>query len=298
MSSAPKRQVVLGRRIKGANRDVAAARSKALSLRKKSLLHELRKNEQNHHTKFEDQRFGANTEALDDTQKAALRYEMGMAMAMAMAIGIVIEMGMVMVMEMVMVMVFCFRFEAQRQKLSKQQKFNIDANEESLTHFGENLSNVLSRVQSDDEEMGMGMEMDSDEEAAMDASAHFGGGNGRVMMGSGDGTKTRLEVMREIIAKSKAMKAERAQRKDEDSKLLQSLDESWKDIRSLMKYTNDNKRDGNGDRDGDGDKLVTPQDAEFDKRARELSMQVGLPSPSPSSSLCPSPSSSGSSSSK
>lgn len=119
-SSRPKHNV-LGRKIKGVQKSLNAAKSKAIQQRQSSLLTEFKKHEANQHNDFIDKRFGEKDIELSDEQKVLKR------------------------------------FERQRMKQikirtgsTKSSKFNLNEqdDEEELTHMGQTLGEF---DESDDE---------------------------------------------------------------------------------------------------------------------------------------------------
>jgi hypothetical protein len=208
---------VLGRRVKGASRNVALARLKSVEKREQTLRPEFLASKKA--SSFMDRRFGEKDEHLDPETKMLLRLQK----------------------------------ERKRQikQSSKRSKFNLEegADNEVLTHFGRALSDVTSF----DQFAGPGVdeEEDATEDAQMSAdvtSAHFGGlpswrGKKPVPAWAekAEGTvaeepKSYKEIMEEIIAKSKAAKAERAVEKAQQESLLQRLDMQPSDLfRALAK---------------------------------------------------------------
>ncbi|CAE6445815.1 unnamed protein product [Rhizoctonia solani] len=122
------------------------------------------------------------------------------------------------------------RFTRERQRQTKGAAFNLEDDEE-LTHYGQSL-NAL------DDFDGAGIELDDEEEGGqIDANVvrhdHFGGFDD-------DGEdeperkKSKSEVMSEIIAKSKAYKAERQEQREADDNARHQLDQEFASIRDLL----------------------------------------------------------------
>jgi nucleolar protein 14 len=113
----------------------------------------------------------------------------------------------------------------------------LDDEEEELTHFGQSLSTI-------DDYDNVGLEDDDtdpeiDEDLKNTALAHFGRGSGFV---DEEGKpKTKKEIMLEVMAKSKQMKAERQKAKMEDEQLMEELDKEFRDIQSLITSSGENQ---------------------------------------------------------
>ncbi|KAI7887814.1 nucleolar protein 14 [Mucor mucedo] len=127
------------------------------------------------------------------------------------------------------------RFTREKQKSSRSTSmFNLDDDEEdlSLTHYGQSLSNM-----DDFDDAGLGLSDDEEDKKQMDGKIvsrlHFGGFEDEGGE-DGDRHKSKHEVMKEIIAKSKMHKLERQNAKQEDDELRENLDEELDDIRSLL----------------------------------------------------------------
>ncbi|WFC96697.1 nucleolar complex protein 14 [Malassezia brasiliensis] len=117
------------------------------------------------------------------------------------------------------------RFTHERQnRTGKASLFDLNDDEEAgLTHYGQSLSGL--------DEMPDVMHEDDEEHGNMDAyetQGHFAG------FAEGEGERSKNEVMKEIIAKSKLAKAERQKVKDADEEMRMELDEELGDIRSLL----------------------------------------------------------------
>ncbi|KAG9092115.1 nucleolar complex protein 14 [Ceratobasidium sp. UAMH 11750] len=124
------------------------------------------------------------------------------------------------------------RFTKERQRRSKGDAFNLEDDEE-LTHYGQSLSAL-------DDFNGAGIELDDDEEGQIDASvvrqSHFGGFEPEEQ-NDADGPerkKSKAEVMSEVIAKSKAYKAERQEQREADDNVRHELDQEFASIRELL----------------------------------------------------------------
>ncbi|KAI8979383.1 nucleolar protein 14 [Mycotypha africana] len=128
------------------------------------------------------------------------------------------------------------RFTRERQKTSKTSMFNLDDDDEdfNLTHYGQSLSTM-----DDFDDAGLGLSDDEEDgRKQMDANIvsqlHFGGFDDERSTEESERHKSKNEVMKEIIAKSKMHKLERQQAKQEDEALREDLDEELNDIRGLL----------------------------------------------------------------
>lgn len=129
------------------------------------------------------------------------------------------------------------RFTREKQKSSSKatSMFNLDDDEEdlSLTHYGQSLSTM-----DDFDDAGLGLSDDEEEKKQMDGKIvsrlHFGGFDDDVKAEEGDRHKSKHEIMKEIIAKSKMHKLERQNAKQEDDELRENLDDELDDIRGLL----------------------------------------------------------------
>ncbi|KAJ2963022.1 hypothetical protein NQZ79_g2018 [Umbelopsis isabellina] len=126
------------------------------------------------------------------------------------------------------------RFTKEQQKQTRSTSlFNLDDDEENLTHYGQSLANIDDFDEAD-------LELsDSEDRGAIDprtvSRAHFGGfGEEEEDMKNPDRVKSKAEVMREVIAKSKMHKMERQKEKDEDESVRKDLDDEFDDIRGLL----------------------------------------------------------------
>ncbi|KAG2186157.1 hypothetical protein INT43_002595 [Umbelopsis isabellina] len=126
------------------------------------------------------------------------------------------------------------RFTKEQQKQTRSTSlFNLDDDEENLTHYGQSLANIDDFDEAD-------LELsDSEDRGVIDprtvSRAHFGGfGEEEEDMKNPDRVKSKAEVMREVIAKSKMHKMERQKEKDEDESVRKDLDDEFDDIRGLL----------------------------------------------------------------
>ena len=229
---------ILGRRVTGGKRDVAAARTDAHARRSAELLPELR-NAGKRNT-FQDRRFGEGVPGLDEETKSLVR----------------------------------FQKERMRQlgASKRARKFQLDEGggdggaAATLTHGGRSLDElgVLSgprgrEFEDEEEEEGGGV---------LDAGAHFGGMGEEEEGGGGGGggawrgrvappawatgedaqaaaaaalaqdpsrRRSYKEIMEEVMAKSKAARAQRAEDSQEHAALLESLDAKLDSVTALLR---------------------------------------------------------------
>ncbi|KAI7870935.1 nucleolar protein 14 [Spinellus fusiger] len=126
-----------------------------------------------------------------------------------------------------------FTKEKQRNARSGGSMYNLDDDDEiNLTHYGQSLGDM-------DDFDDAGLELSDEEEngqlnRSIVSKMHFGGFEGEKKEEEGDRHKSKNEVMKEIIAKSKLHKHERQNAKQEDEAMRQDLDEELDDIRSLL----------------------------------------------------------------
>lgn len=138
----------------------------------------------------------------------------------------------------------------QQYKTKKNQsKFNLNEEQDVLTHKGQTLEEIeqfhdtISDDDADDDEMG---KLD----AEFTNAAHFGGK-------SFDDDGKRKNAIEDLIAEQKKRKAEILIEKEAVTNLTHKLDESWRDLVTLM----------NLKKDEDEDK---PKPDDFDRALREM----------------------------
>ncbi|XP_062269094.1 nucleolar protein 14 [Platichthys flesus] len=131
------------------------------------------------------------------------------------------------------------RFAMERQRVhDKKDMYNLNE-EEELTHYGQSLAEMEKfndMVNSDDETEEKGLL------SAELTAAHFGGGGLLRKKTSGDQheeegghrSKSRQELIEDLIQKSKQEKRERQVQREEAQELTEKLDLDWKNIHSLM----------------------------------------------------------------
>ena len=205
--NAKSKSTIIGR-IKGSDRNMATARANQVSARQDTLLKEYkRRTGANHANEFKDARFtgdmggggGGGGAGVSEEDAALLRFQ-----------------------------------KLRTKQIRKESKFNLrDEDSETLTHGGmalaDDLKNAFGPADADDpDQAGLNKEMVE--------QLHFGGGAAEAR---GGGTleerrKSRREVMDEIIAKSKAYKAERQADKRTQEDVTDKLDAEFDDLQALL----------------------------------------------------------------
>ncbi|KAI8065864.1 nucleolar protein 14 [Gongronella butleri] len=196
---------VIGRKVKGSAGRPTMSKQIGEENRKKTLLVEMRN--KNRTGGIIDKRFGENNPNLTPEEKMLER----------------------------------FTRERQRSARSAPSMFNLDDEDEdvNLTHYGQSLADM-----DDFDDTGLGVSDDEDA-GQLDKSVvdkmHFGGfGDEENDEAQGDRPKSKHEVMKELIAKSKMHKYERQLAKQEDDELREQLDDDMGELHALLKA--DNKR--------------------------------------------------------
>ncbi|XP_057743067.1 uncharacterized protein LOC130961303 [Arachis stenosperma] len=182
---------VLGQKRKGDTCRIGLARSLAIEKRKKTMLKEYEQSTKS--SVFEDKRIGEGDEALDEFGKAILRTQ---------------------------------RERQLNMKLSKKSKYHLSDEEDD---FDEPNALRLGRDDFEDE-----MLPDDDGDEAYETKRKSASGlqmqiptETSVAEGEANKKKSHAEVMKEIIAKSKYFKAEKAKEKEEKEELLDELDRKF-----------------------------------------------------------------------
>jgi nucleolar protein 14 len=175
---------------KSQSKSLAVARSEAFQKRKQSLLVEA--TQASKENKFIDRRF-AEDQSIPEEDKMLMRF--------------------------------------QRERLARARKggFNLDDDDDLVTHGGVSLGDIEhfdahDKSDSDDENLGR----DTVKEY------HFGGFRQVDSTEDNDRVKSKREVMQEIIAKSKMHKAEKRREKAEREDMIDKLNDDFKDISSLL----------------------------------------------------------------
>ncbi|KAJ1987971.1 nucleolar complex protein 14 [Coemansia spiralis] len=141
------------------------------------------------------------------------------------------------------------RFTLERQKSSVYNLDNSDVEGEitGLTHYGRAIDEINEFSEPDDNDPVEGE---------------------RFVMDEPDRKKTKTEVMLELVAKSKAHKAERQLAQQQDDSIRQELDDDFDSVRALLFADSDSKPMGKaamGEDYGDGES--------YDARVRELGFE-------------------------
>lgn len=224
---------VLGRKVRGADRNVALARSDAEKKRNDTILQEWKAIGKNN--RFQDRRFGENNTTIDDETKMLVR----------------------------------FQKERLRQiNVGKRaRKFNLDddnggggytSNDFTLTHGGQIIN---ENNYTDEQNNNHDNNSDDGDDPFMDTSLHFGGGNDEsrpswrgsaaasvpawmtngsngvqpsITEGGEERRRSHKEIMEEVIAKSKAARADRAREKADTNDLIESLDNQANEVIRLI----------------------------------------------------------------
>ncbi|KAF9908923.1 nucleolar complex protein 14 [Lobosporangium transversale] len=133
------------------------------------------------------------------------------------------------------------RFTREKQSRAKGgAMFNLE-DEADLTHYGQSLAGL-----DDFDETELGFNDDDDDNRGqigrdIVSHTHFGGFDDETLPSDTheDGRpKTKAEVMKEIIAKSKFHKHERQKEKEEIDDITKELDDELEDIRGLLGFSN------------------------------------------------------------
>ncbi|GMF26175.1 unnamed protein product [Phytophthora lilii] len=205
---------VIGRRVKGAGRNVAAARAEAERKRRKTLGAEFKA--RNRSNVFKDKRLGEQDPTLSMEDKMMARFQ-----------------------------------TERKRKLRNASAFALhdsDSEQEGdddalfLTHKGAKITDDdYDRLNTDGP---LDDEDDSEEGRKMDRDIvnklHFGGGKGDADAPEAeteDGKrKTHKEVMQEVMMKAKLYKAERQKNKTSQEDATDKLDEGFADLRGLLEF--------------------------------------------------------------
>jgi len=129
------------------------------------------------------------------------------------------------------------RFTREKQSKSKGgAMFNLE--DTDLTHYGQSLAGLEDF---DETELGYSDDDDDGNRGAISSDivsrSHFGGFDEAPEERHDDGRpKSKAEVMKEIIAKSKFHKHERQKEKDEVDEITKELDDQLDDIRGLLGF--------------------------------------------------------------
>lgn len=186
---------VLGRKTKTDRGLPGVARSRALKKRKATLLQEYKLKDKTN--KFMDRRIGERNSAMTAEDKMTAR------------------------------------FTAERMRAqTRKAMFNL-ADEEVLTHRGQTLNEIekFDDPRSDDDDDD-GEDNPFRSKGNLDADfvgdAHFGGG--LLSRSNEDGTRSRKDLIDQLIAESKKRKAEQQKLREQTLDLTEKLDTDWKDL--------------------------------------------------------------------
>ncbi|KAK1940987.1 putative nucleolar complex protein 14 [Phytophthora citrophthora] len=238
-NASKQKHEVIGRRVKGAGRNVAAARAEAERKRHKTLGAEFKA--RNKSNVFKDKRLGEQDPTLSMEDKMMARFQ-----------------------------------TERKRKLRNASAFALhdsDSEQEGeedslfLTHKG-------ARIGEDDYDQlnADGPLEEDDEDRKMDRDIvdklHFGGGKGDAdAPEDADGKrKTHKEVMQEVMMKAKLYKAERQKNKNSQEDATDKLDEGFADLRGLLEFR---PTRANG-------KELLPKEPmdDFDKLTREFAFEA------------------------
>ncbi|KAJ9070630.1 nucleolar complex protein 14 [Entomophthora muscae] len=194
IKSSKSKHEVLGRKLKGASGRPTLSKQIGIDNRKKTLLEDLKN--RNRTGAIIDRRFGENNANMTPEEK-------------------MLE-----------------RFTREKQKKARNSSlFNLeDDDEEDLTHFGQSLAGMDTfddPVITDDEDDKGTISQ------AVVRNSHFGGFEPKDTEDE-NRVKSKSEVMKEVIAKSKYHKHERQKAKEDDENLRMELDEGLDEIKSLL----------------------------------------------------------------
>ncbi|KAG2786440.1 hypothetical protein PC129_g1564 [Phytophthora cactorum] len=237
-NASKQKHEVIGRRVKGAGRNVAAARAEAERKRRKTLGAEF--NARNKSNVFKDKRLGEQDPTLSMEDKMMARFQ-----------------------------------TERKRKLRNASAFALhDSDSEQDDDDALFLTHKGAKITDDDYDQlnadgPLDAEDDSEEGRKMDRDIvnqlHFGGGKGDNEEGDGK-RKTHKEVMHEVMMKAKLYKAERQKNKSSQEDATDKLDEGFADVRGLLEFRPTR---------ANGKELVPkePMD-EFDKLTREFAFEA------------------------
>ncbi|KAE9035710.1 hypothetical protein PR003_g8606 [Phytophthora rubi] len=213
-NASKQKHEVLGRRVKGAGRNVAAARAEAERKRRKTLGAEFKA--RNRSNVFKDRRLGEQDPTLSMEDKMMARFQTERKRKMRNAAA------------------FALHDSDSEQEEDDDALF--------LTHQGSKITDDdYDRLNADGP---LDEEDDSKESRKMDRDIvdklHFGGGKGDAdapeTQGEDGKRKTHKEVMQEVMMKAKLYKAERQKNKTSQEDATDKLDEGFADLRGLLEF--------------------------------------------------------------
>ena len=176
------------------------------------------------------------------------------------------------------------RFAKEREQRKRKSAYNLeDADDddegEELTHLGKSIASMDSFddiPMSDDEEDEDGERRNRGQtDASIVSRAHFGGfddDEGDEGVDADGRPKTKREVMRELISKSKMYKMERQVQRDEDAKIIDGLDADFGELREILgpQLKNNKKSEQEG---GARNKREDEEHDEYDALLREMAKE-------------------------
>eukprot|EP00158_Paraphelidium_tribonemae_P007199 Partr_v1_DN28151_c2_g1_i5_m55145 putative Nucleolar protein len=154
------------------------------------------------------------------------------------------------------------RFAAEKKsRVDTSAVFNLNGDEDELTHFGQSLS-TLNYIDGDDPSMG------DDETHGKDYTKdlHFGGFDKAT--GANGEKKSYQEIMQEVIAKSKFHRAERQKEKEETEVLRRGLNEEFDEIRGLLDSSKQSVEEYRRVKSENDDYDMFVREFAFEKRAK------------------------------
>ncbi|KAI0322492.1 Nop14-like protein [Amylostereum chailletii] len=160
------------------------------------------------------------------------------------------------------------RFTREKQRASKGAAFNLEE-EDELTHYGQSISKF-----DDFDNSGLVLDDEDDPKGQIDGStvqrAHFGGfDDDEEDEDHLERTKTKAEVMAEVIAKSKEHKLQRQMEREQNDNIRHELDQELDSIRSLLMQP-DPLTSGLERSNGISTLPAAEKDQEYDQFIREL----------------------------
>ncbi|OWZ24060.1 Nucleolar protein [Phytophthora megakarya] len=235
-NASKQKHEVLGRRVKGAGRNVAAARAEAERKRHKTLGAEYKA--RNKSNVFKDKRLGEQDPTLSMEDKMMARFQ-----------------------------------TERKRKLRNASTFALhdsDSEQEDDSMF---LTHKGAKITDDDyDKLNVDGPLDDedDESRKMDREIvdklHFGGGKDDAEVPADGKRKTHKEVMQEVMMKAKLYKAERQKNKTSQEDATDKLDEGFADLRGLLEFR---PTRANG-------KEILPKEPmdDFDKLTREFAFEA------------------------
>eukprot|EP00912_Choanoflagellata_sp_UC4_P002011 UC4_evm1s1290 len=218
---------VLNRRISGERGNSARARDRSVKIRNETLLKDYK--DRGRASSFRDRRIGEYDATMTPEEKMMQRW--------------------------------AIEQKKRHERAGNRGLFNLDDDEDfgdevmGLTHLGQSLGSISAQKS---KSFGGGDD-DNEDDLMMDADTvsdlHFGGfelkrrdheiDSDAVNNNAGDdqsrtlGKKSKQEVMKEIIGKSRAYRAERQSERDDQAERIEQVDEQFRDIKSFLEPRSD-----------------------------------------------------------